>query len=159
AQVGALVSFNFSEDGKKVMTGGFDTPTILWDIETGKQILKMNGRTNMAYKVAFSADGAQLSSGGRTRWDLRTGRGLRVAATPSDNTIGVPSPDGRLLAVFAPNSNTVTILETPTGRQVQTLKPANAGGVVERARFSPDGTMLVTTYGLDQNQQQQPAGL
>src|SRR5438132_5392142 len=73
--------------------------------------------------------------------------------------MGVPSPDGRLLAVFAPNSNTVTILETPTGRQVQTLKPANAGGLVDLARFSPDGNMLVTTYGLNQNQQQQPAGL
>ena len=159
AQVGALVSFSFSEDGKRIATGGFDTPTIVWDIETGKQILKMNGRTNMAYKVAFSADGTQLSSGGRTRWDLRTGRGLRIAAAPADNTIGVPSPDGRLLASFAPNSNIAQILEIPSGRQVQTLKPASSGGVVQRASFSPDGTMLLTTYGLDQEQMQKPTGL
>jgi WD40 repeat protein/uncharacterized caspase-like protein len=149
----------FSEDGKKVATGGFDTPTILWDIEAGKQILKMNGRTNMAYKVAFSADGTQLSSGGRTRWDLRTGRGLRVAATPADKTIGVPSPDGRLLAVYTLNSNTVSILETPSGRQLQTLTPATPGGAVQHAFFSPDGTMLVTTYGPVPGQQQQSSGM
>lgn len=156
SQVGTLVSFSFSEDGKRIATGGFDTPTILWDAETGKQILKMNGRTNMAYKVAFSADGTQLASGGRTRWDLRTGRGLRIAAAPSDNTVGVPSPDGRLLATFALNSNTVSISEIPSGRQVQTLKPATKGGVVQRASFSPDGTLLMTTYGPDQEQMQRP---
>jgi WD40 repeat protein/uncharacterized caspase-like protein len=158
AQVGAPVGFSFSEDGKRVATGGFDTPTILWDVETGKQILKMNGHTNMAYKVAFSADGTQLSSGGRTRWDLRTGRGLRISAAPSDNTISVPSPDGRLIATFAPNSDTVSILEAPSGQQVQNLKPATGGGVVQRASFSPDGTMLLTTYGLDHEQLQKPAG-
>jgi len=157
SQVDTLVSVSFSEDGKRIATGGFDTPTILWDAETGKQILKMNGRTNMAYKVAFSADGTQLASGGRTRWDLRTGRGLRIAAAPSDNTVGVPSPDGKLLATFALNSNTVSITEIPAGRQVQTLKPATKGGIVQRASFSPDGTMLMTTYGIDQEQMQKPA--
>ena len=64
---------SFANDGKKIATGGFDTPTIVWETDTAKQLLRMNGRTNMAYKVAFSADGNQLSSGGRTRWDLRTG--------------------------------------------------------------------------------------
>jgi WD40 repeat protein/uncharacterized caspase-like protein len=158
SQVGALVSFSFSEDGKRIATGGFDTPTTLWDTETGKQILRMNGHTNMAYKVAFNADGTQLSSGGRTRWDLRTGCGLRITASRSDKTIGIPSPDGRLIASFSPNSNIVQILEIPSGLKVQTLKPATGGGVVQRASFSPDGTMLVTTYGLDQEQMQKPAG-
>ncbi|MDQ2936230.1 MAG: caspase family protein [Acidobacteriota bacterium] len=153
-EAGAFVSF--SEDGKRVATGGFDTPTILWEAETGKQLLKMNGRTNMAYKVKFNADGTQLYSGGRTRWDLRTGRGLRIAAGPSDRMIGMPSPDGRLIATFTLNSNSVAVLETPSGRQVQTLTPASGGGVVQRAGFSPDGTMLVTTYGADEQQRQKP---
>lgn len=30
--------------------------------------------------------------------------------------------------------------------------------MVQRVSFSPDGTMLVTTYGMDQNQQQHPVG-
>ena len=82
---------NFSDDGKRLATGGFDTPTILWETETAKQLVKMSGRTNMAYKVAFSADGTQLSSGGRTRWDLRTGRGSRLTAGPSDSCLACPA--------------------------------------------------------------------
>ena len=69
----------FSDDGKRIATGGFDTDTIVWEADTGKRVSNLSGRTNMAYNVAFSADGTQLSSGGRTRWDLRTGRGLRFA--------------------------------------------------------------------------------
>jgi len=145
---------NFSEDGKRLATGGFGTPTILWETETVKQLVKMSGRTNMAYEVAFSADGTRLSSGGRTRWDLRTGRGTRLTSAPSDGVFGMPGPDGKLLATFAMNSNVVTILEVPTGRQLQRLAPASGGGVINRVNFSPDGAMLVTAYGPEPQQQQ-----
>jgi WD40 repeat protein len=138
---------SFSDDGKSAATGGFDTPTILWNLETGKQFLKLNGRTNMAYKVRFSADGAQLASGGRTRWDLRAGRGLRIATAPADKMITLPSYDGRLLASYDLTSGSISIVETATGRQLQTLGSPSAGSVVQRAGFSPDGTMMVVSYG------------
>jgi len=140
------VHAGFSDDGKKIATGGFDTPTILWETDTAKQLLKLSGRTNMAYKVAFSADGNQLSSGGRTRWDLRTGRGLRLTAGPTDNQFGFPSPDSRSLATFSPNSSDVSILEVPSGRKLQTLTPTLSGVVVQRISFSPDGNLLVASY-------------
>jgi len=37
---------SFTDDGKRVATGGFDTPTILWETDTAKQLLKLSGRTN-----------------------------------------------------------------------------------------------------------------
>lgn len=111
----------FSADGKKIASGGFGTPTLLWETETGKQLLSLKGRSNMAYAVAFSADGNQLAAGGRTRWDLRTGRGLRLTQSPSDKLFGMPSPDGKRIAMFAPNDNAITILETISGRPLQTL--------------------------------------
>ncbi len=147
----------FSDDGKKVATGGFDTPTILWETETAKQLVKMSGRTNMAYKVAFSADGTSLWSGGRTRWDLRQGRGARMSAGPPDGMFGLPSPDGKYLATFTPNSDVLTILEVPSGKQLQRMAPASSGTVVQRASFSPDGTMILAAYGPDQAQMQKPA--
>ncbi len=147
----------FSEDGKIVATGGFDTPTILWETGTGKQLLKLSGRTNMAYKVAFSADGNQLSSGGRTRWDLRTGRGLRLLAAPTDNQFGFPSPDGRLLAMFAPNGNTVSILETPGGRKLQSLTAATNELDVQRVSFSADSNLVAVTYNPSEAQMKQNA--
>lgn len=140
----------FSDDGKRIATGGFDTPTILWDLEkadTAKQLLKLSGRINMAYKVRFSADGTQLSSGGRTRWDLRSGRGLRIAAAPADRMMTVPSDNGLLLAAYDLTSGAVALVETATGRRVQTLAPPDGGGVVQRVSFNPDGTTIVVTYG------------
>jgi WD40 repeat protein len=149
--------FGFSDDGKRVATGGFDTGTILWELETGKQILKLNGRTNMAYKVSFSPDGTQLASGGRTRWDLRAGRGLRIAALPPNTMISLPSPDGRLLAAYNLASGAVSILETPSGRQLQTLVTTTKGSVVQRASFSRDGAMLAVTYGPAFDDSQKPS--
>src|SRR6185312_14700574 len=121
-----------SKDAKKLATGGFVTPTIVWELESGKQLVRMTGRTNMAYKVAFSADGTRLSSGGRTRWDLRSGRGLRVSAAPSDNMFPIPSPDGRYIAAYTPNSTSVSVMELPSGRTIQTLSPGVGPGSVQR---------------------------
>src|SRR6266480_2190990 len=152
-QTAGGVFAGFSDDGKKVATGGFGTQTLLWETGTGKQILPMTGRSNMAYAVAFSADGTQLSAGGRTRWDLRTGRGLRVTPAPSDKLFGTPAPEGKVIAMFAPNNNTITILETTSGRQLQTLTRATTGGGVERVTFSPDGHLLAARYIEDQESQ------
>ncbi len=136
----------FSEDGKKLASGGFDTPSIVWDIATAKQLFRLNGRTNMAYNVTFSADGNRLTSGGRTRWDLRTGRGLRIATGVPDEAFGWPSPDGRSLALMRLNSNTVTILETPSGRTLHTLTAPGTVGNVQKIRFTNDAAFAIVTY-------------
>ena len=161
---GAFVSqadafMGFSEDGKRIATGGFDTDTIIWETETAKRVSNLTGRTNMAYSVAFSADGTQLSSGGRTRWDLRTGSGLRlVPAASPERTYGVPSPDGRVVAVMKPNSSVVSLAESPSGRQLATLTASGEAGNVEKLRFSPDGSMLAVVYGGIDQQSQVPSG-
>ncbi|MDX6577132.1 MAG: hypothetical protein QOE96_3085 [Blastocatellia bacterium] len=143
----------FSADGKKIGAAGFGTATQLWETDTGKQLLTLKGRSNMAYAVAFSADGNQLSAGGRTRWDLRTGRGLRLSKAPSDKLFAMPSPDGKRIAMFAPNDNAITILDTTTNRTLQTLTRSATGGGVERVTFSPDGRLLAAMYMEDQASQ------
>lgn len=152
----AYVSFN--EDGKRIATGGFDTDTIVWETETGKQLTKLSGRTNMAGNVTFSADGMHLYSGDRTRWDLRTGRGLRLNSKPPEKSFGTPSPDGRWLALTTLNAGMVSIVETPNGNQVHALAPP-ANGLVQRVRFSPDSTMLVAIYFPDYTKQQPTTAL
>ena len=145
----------FSEDGKRLASGGFDTDTILWEVETGKQLATLSGRTNMAHDVAFNADGTQLYSGDRTRWDLRTGRGLRLAAKSSDKGMyGVTSPDGRTIAMIRPSAGAVSLAEVPTGKPLQTLAPPANTGMGQRARFSADSTMLAVIYMPDYSQPQ-----
>ena len=138
---------SFSEDAKRVATGGFDTDTIIWETETGKRLSTLSGRTNMAGNVAFSADGNELISGGRTRWDLRTGRGLRITPETSEKALGIVSPDGKLVALMKPNAGALSIVESPSGKQVFSLTPAADTGVVERLRFNSDGSMLAVVYG------------
>lgn len=146
---------SFSEDGKRLASGGFATDTILWEIETGKQLATLSGRTNMAYNAEFNADGTHLSSGDRTRWDLRTGRGLRLAPRSSDKaTYGITSPDGRTLAMRQPNSGAISIVEVPTGRQLHNLAPPANTSMVQMARFSPDSALLAVIYVPDYSQQQ-----
>ena len=146
----------FSDDGKRIATGGFDTDTIIWETETGKRLSNLSGRTNMAYNVSFSADGTQLWSGGRTRWDLRTGRGLRVVPASSEKTYAVPSPDGRVLAVMTLNRNSVTLIEAPSGKQLFQLASSDDAGVVDKMRFSNDGLLLAVVYGPSDDQRQAP---
>lgn len=149
---------SFSDDGKRIATGGFDTDTIVWETETGKRLSNLSGRTNMAYSVSFSADGNELASGGRTRWDLRTGRGVRTTpATTEKLTLGVASPDGRLLAVQKTNSNVISIVESPSGKLLHSLAPAGEAGVVQQVRFSSDATMLAVVHGASDDPRMDPS--
>ena len=154
AQADAYLSF--TEDGKRVATGGFDTDIIVWETETGKRLSTLVGRANMAYGVQFSADGNELTSGGRTRWDLRTGRGLRLTPDTGEKTYGIATPDGRLVVVRKANTNVITVVESPSGKQLFTLTPAGETGPVQRTSFSADGTMLAVVYGAVEDQRPAP---
>ncbi len=136
---------SISDDGNQVATGGLNSPTVIWNARTGKQQLKLNGRTNQAYKISFSHDGNRLFSGGRTVWDLRTGRGLRMLSQPNDKMIGFPSPDGLKLVVAEPNTRILNVFETQTGRQVNRLE-ARVEGVVQSVSFSRDSSIMAATY-------------
>jgi WD40 repeat protein/uncharacterized caspase-like protein len=144
-QADAYVSF--TEDGKRMATGGFDTDIIVWETETGKRVSSLVGRANMAYGVQFSADGNELTSGGRTRWDLRTGRGLRIGADTAEKTYGIPTPDGRLIVLRKMNTAAITVVESPSGKQLFTLTPTGDAGTVSQTSFSGDSTMLAVVYG------------
>ncbi|HEU0253009.1 MAG TPA: caspase family protein, partial [Pyrinomonadaceae bacterium] len=102
---------------------------------------------NMAYDVAFSADGNELASGGRTRWDLRTGRGLRVVPNTSTTANGIASPDGRMLALNTFNTGKLSIIESPSGRLLFDLVPSGDAGTVVKTRFSADSSVLAVVYG------------
>eukprot|EP01059_Diplonema_ambulator_P031593 TRINITY_DN5856_c0_g1_i6.p1 TRINITY_DN5856_c0_g1~~TRINITY_DN5856_c0_g1_i6.p1 ORF type:complete len:127 (+),score=19.01 TRINITY_DN5856_c0_g1_i6:92-472(+) len=45
-----------SADGKKIVSGSGDGTIRVWDLETGKETLKLEGHTSDVYSVAMSGD-------------------------------------------------------------------------------------------------------
>ena len=70
---------------------------------------------------------------------------------------GLPSPDGKYLAIFTANSDVLKIQEIPTGKELQRLAPSSGGRVIQRASFSPDSSLLVISYGPGPAQQSSPS--
>jgi WD40 repeat protein/uncharacterized caspase-like protein len=158
--IGALT---FSPDGKFLTASAYGGPINVWEVESGRATQKLEGHSNFAFNVAFSADGTRLVSGGRTVWDLTTGRGLRTAQAVEP--FGLVSRDGRLLAALTNSDSRVTLYDAATQRRLFTLAPdtsppptlkaAAAGASKAPAAvalppvFSPDGRLLATTYRLE----------
>jgi WD40 repeat protein len=72
------LSVALSADGKQLVTGSRDQPTILWEAATGKK-LQTIGHSN--FRSALSADGNHVvtaDSDGATLWETATGKQLQT---------------------------------------------------------------------------------
>ncbi|MDQ3918994.1 MAG: caspase family protein, partial [Acidobacteriota bacterium] len=147
----------FSPDSRLLATTGSDTQITLWDATTGRVVRSLAGHVNYTYEAAFSADGTRLLTGGKTVWDVSTGRGLRAAAVDSPAALAQFSRDGRLLAERAlTGSNSVALYDAQTHKLLHTLAPAERADLNQLA-FSPDGRFVATSYRLDTSQIQERA--
>ena len=158
-----IAALAFNPDGKFLTVSAYGGPMSVWEVESGRATQKLEGHSNFAFGVGFSADGTRLVSGGRTVWDLTTGRGLRTAQT--SEPFGVVSRDGRLLAALTNADSRVTLYDTTTQRRLFTLAPdislpptlkaATPGAskqpnaVALPPAFSPDARFVATTYRLE----------
>jgi len=147
----------FSPDGQLLASMSFYGGAInLWEVATGRQLLTLNlgehSVTSLARASAFcfSADGASLltlSANTLKQWDARTGRELRAVPFNNGQEAGTAafSPDGRLLVTTNMSQQSITVWDTGTGRQVQSLS-ANLDSTtfIYAAAFSPDGRVLAT---------------
>src|SRR5262249_10010134 len=97
----------FSPDGKWILSGGVrygvGDPTVrLWDVATGKELLKLEGHTGGVYSVAFLPGGKKAVSGGGEGtiriWDLETGKELKRFEGHEGTVYGLDvSGEGKLL--------------------------------------------------------------
>ncbi|QIW98046.1 hypothetical protein AMS68_003564 [Peltaster fructicola] len=143
-----------AEAGNEVYSGGIDNDIRVWDLRTKKEVYRLTGHTDTITSLALSPDSQSLLSFGfdnavRT-WDIRP-------FAPTDRSIGrfdgaqigveknlvkaSWDADGKRIAAGG-GDGTVTVWDSKSGRMLHKL-PGHKG-IVNDARISPDGSMLLS---------------
>jgi RNA polymerase sigma factor (sigma-70 family) len=141
----------FSPDGKRALSGGAcygdGDPTVrLWEVATGKQLLKLEGHTVGVYSVAFLPGGKKAVSGGGEGtiriWDLESGKELNRLEGHEGTVYGLDvTRDGKLLLTGG-EDKTVRLWDLETGKEVRRFE-----GHTDKVRavaLSADGKQAVS---------------
>lgn len=141
----------FAPDGKTLAAGCQDAVARLWDVDSGKELLKLESPPFTVCTVTFSPDGKRLATGshhlGIRVWDLPSGKQLHFLQghQASAQTLAF-SPDGKTLISGSPDQ-TILLWQLATGRQLRQFV-GHQGGVCSVA-FARNGRMIAS--GSDDN--------
>ncbi|HEY2146366.1 MAG TPA: serine/threonine-protein kinase, partial [Pirellulales bacterium] len=121
----------------------------IWETDTGKDLLSLDGPKDMVAQLGFSRDGRWLAVAGLNTvqiWDLASRKILRelnareMFAGASEGLLF--SPTGDMLATSGPNA--VQIWDVATGRSLALLQGHRHN---PKMSFSPDGSRMATSGG------------
>jgi WD40 repeat protein len=157
---GWIFSTAFSPDGRLAYStsggtynghGGWqelpDTAIRVWDVETGREVRRLEGHRSLVWSVAVSPDGRRILTGSQDRmiilWDAETGAEIRRFPGHTNNVMCVAFlPDGRR-AVSASYDHTIRLWDTETGQEVYCFRGLT--DEVTWAAASPDGRRLISS--------------
>jgi WD40 repeat protein len=139
-------SLAFSRNGKVLAIGGKDQ-IVLWNVETGAELGKLETKMDFVMSLAFTPDGQTLFSGsqhGKVRiWDLPSKQERRQLDSHTSLVRGMAlSKDGKLVAAGTTDS-TLRLWEVATGRELFTDFDGH-DAQVNSVAFSPDGKWLAS---------------
>ncbi len=140
-----------SPDGKLLAAGSFSRPTMLFDMETGKERATLEGTLKVTC-VVFSPDGKTLATsafgGAVALWDVPSGK-LRGALARHKRTVYNASfaPDGRTLYSLGEDQLLVH-WDVATGKERRSVDLRKQAGYSTRySALSPDGKTLAVLGG------------
>ena len=154
-QSSAVLSLEFSPDGKLLATSGEDSKVRVWNVATAQldKVLSGPPYIHAIRKVAFSANGKFLASVSEKArlWDVATGKLQRAfsVANPNPYELKHYGPGWAMSVALSPKNDVVA----STG-QFLTVHSQNKNGVWQQtlqrkffygtvACFTPDGTTLI----------------
>jgi len=117
-------------DGKKVVCGCDNGAVKLWDIDTGKIIVKWTGHTSYVTSVCWNRDGGRVMSGsndGTARvWGVESGKTVLTIETElSEVEAAIYSPDMTMIATGGNSKDLkefIKIWDAKTGKLITNLK-------------------------------------
>jgi TPR repeat protein/sugar lactone lactonase YvrE len=145
----AVTTAAFSPDGRQLVTGSDEKGASIWDLDSGRLLVALEGHTTRVNSAEYSPDGRRILTASNDRtariWDVATGRQtLLLSGHAGAVEWAVFSRDGRRVAT-ASRDQTARIWDATTGRQLLQLSGHTAD--VGTVRFSPDGQQIVTSSG------------
>lgn len=152
----AVLSVDYSPNGKHLAGAGFDKQLVIWDAETGKELQSLQRLDRMnedSASVAYSPDGKLLAATGQffkqgspystiRIWDTQTGKDLVDLRGHNGDVYSVAfSPDSKRL-VTGGSDRVVKIWDVETGQELSAIKGHT--DIVFSAAFSADGARIVS---------------
>jgi WD40 repeat protein len=138
----------FSQDGRQVLTGDGNGQVEVWNTATGRKIRVLGTKGPGINDVQFDRTGKYFvtasDNGFVTIWSAGDQRLNSFRACPSPNTAAL-SPGGGDVVV-ACSGGSVPVF-TAAGHEMTVMSDP---GIANSAAFSPNGTSIVTTFGIDQ---------
>jgi WD40 repeat protein len=143
---GGATSADFSSDGSRLYTGGYDGVVRAWDAGSGRQVKTFGGAEGTVWSVDVRPDGRRLAAAGEDRlvriWTLGSDSPPSRLAGHERNIWEVRfSPDGTHLASGSFDTK-VRIWNAATGA-TERLLSLHSEAVVGLA-YSPGGALLAT---------------
>jgi WD40 repeat protein len=114
----------FSEDGSRIVIGGYDRVAQMWNTETGTQVVPRLEHQKPVYAVTISPDGSQIATGSGDILQLWNVDGTKDGEPIQHEgpVLSVDfSPDGKLIATVAGRSGQIWDIATrqPVGKPLQ----------------------------------------
>lgn len=104
AHTDAIGDLDLSADGRWAVTGGGDRLVKVWELETRKEVARLEGHLSQVLGVAFNSNATQVVSGGADKelkvWDVATREKLIALGQHSTaiSTVAWPQESGSLFA-------------------------------------------------------------
>lgn len=142
----AVLSVDYSADGRLVLSGSSDRTLRLWEAATGQERQRLRGLEANLSSVALSRDGRLAIAGAMDAlvhiWDLASGQELQPLRGHRGEVTSVAfSPDGDVV-LSGSTDGTLRLWEVATGRELRRFSGHAAG--VWAATFSPDGRLVLS---------------
>lgn len=141
-----VVSTQFSNDGKRLVSASGDNTAKVWDAESGRELKSFVGHSSYLMSAQFSSDDRLIvtSSNDRTAkiWNARTGESLQTLTGHTDWVKdAVFSPDSKLVLTVS-GDRTARIWNSSTGTTLHILRGHT--NEVNSGVFTSDGSAVLT---------------